>query len=1042
VVAAVSQAAEGVIVNAPTLNYSIQGLYYSTDSGQTWYMATIKDGSQTVQTEGGNFSSYFGNPATSVVWNPIRQRFYAAIRYHGYYESSDGINWTRLANQPGTNLTTTNCPVNPNAAGAITCPIFRGQLSVDTTTGDIFALSVDGENHDQGLWQDVCNLTSGHCASGTELFATHLNSTPLEVGGGNTTITQADYDLYLAAVHTGNDTLLFAGTEDIFRCSIGAGCALRNATNAYSCAAAAVAPAQHAMDFIAGDGPLLYFGNDGGLWRSTDGVNQQQAVCSGDDATHFQNLNSGLGSLAEVESLTAHPSDATQMLAGLGANGTAASDGSATATGVWLQLSSGEGGVTAIDSSNPLNWFISTDDGVNINLCSRGESCTAANYAVSPQIGASQVSDDEALMDAPYILDPALTSQLIAGTCRVWRGPAIGGSSWNGSDVLSPMLDGVSNSFCNGNALVRSLAAGGPLVANEGSQVIYAGMAGELDGGGIKSGHIFSTALASTANAGTAWSDLYARTVSNDPTNSGQLNPGNFDISAIAVDTSDATGMTVYATVMGFSGNAYGVPHIYMSTTGGAAWTNISNNLPNSPANAVLVDPNDHNTVYVAMDSGVYVTQAVSTCSVPTVDCWNVFGIGLPNAPVTQLAAIAANGSSVLAAGTYGRGVWQLPLASTLPPTTVTFLPASLNFASQTTGTSSSAQSITATNTGSTSLLIRSVTADVGFSETDNCSDVIIAAGGNCTVNVTFSPTTAGVLNGTVTLTANVTGGTATASLSGTGIAAPAPVITFSPTSLTFAALDSGGTSAAQSMMVTNSGNAVLKISQVSLLGDFSETDNCTGATIAIGSNCSMNVSFTPLAAGLLGGVITVSANVGSGASTANLTGTGIAIGMLTPTPQSMNFGMVYNGNSSAPLTLTVQNTGSGSAQISSVASSANFSETDNCTGVSLAVNAVCIVQLIFTPTVYGTIDGTVTVASNAFNSPLVVNLGGFGLGAANVTVVPSPTSLTFPTQPMQSTSAMQYITISVTSASALNPPAVTVTGDFRNRTHAICRLT
>ena len=124
-----------------------------------------------------------------------------------------------------------------------------------------------------------------------------------------------------------HDTLLYAGTIDLYRCSLAAGCALRNTTNALNgCAAPAmVAPAQHAIATLAtSTQPLLYLGNDGGLWRSTDGVNQQSTPCSPDDATHFQNLNSGLGSLAEIVSFAQHPTDPATLLAGLGANGTAA----------------------------------------------------------------------------------------------------------------------------------------------------------------------------------------------------------------------------------------------------------------------------------------------------------------------------------------------------------------------------------------------------------------------------------------------------------------------------------------------------------------------------------------------------------------------------------------------------------------------------------------------------------------------------------------------------------------------------------------------
>jgi BNR/Asp-box repeat. len=110
VVAAVSQAAEGTLVNAPDTTNSVMGLYYSTDAGATWQMATLMDGSQIVQRPLPSSSGQGGNAATSVVWNPVRQRFYAAVRYHGYYESVDGANWTRVAQQPGSSLTTTACP--------------------------------------------------------------------------------------------------------------------------------------------------------------------------------------------------------------------------------------------------------------------------------------------------------------------------------------------------------------------------------------------------------------------------------------------------------------------------------------------------------------------------------------------------------------------------------------------------------------------------------------------------------------------------------------------------------------------------------------------------------------------------------------------------------------------------------------------------------------------------------------------------------------------------------------------------------------------
>ena len=71
---------------------------------------------------------------------------------------------------------------------------------MQTATGDTFALTVDVNNLDQGLWQDGCGLTGTNCATSPIAFATKLNSVPLEVGGGSIAIAQADYDLALTAV--------------------------------------------------------------------------------------------------------------------------------------------------------------------------------------------------------------------------------------------------------------------------------------------------------------------------------------------------------------------------------------------------------------------------------------------------------------------------------------------------------------------------------------------------------------------------------------------------------------------------------------------------------------------------------------------------------------------------------------------------------------------------------------------------------------------------------------------------------------------------
>ncbi|SNS31770.1 Transmembrane protein 131-like [Granulicella rosea] len=1030
VVAALSQAAEGDIVNAADLTNSVKGLYYSSDAGVTWQMATVEDGSQIVQTPQLAGQNQGGNAATAVVWNPLRQRFYAAIRYHGFYESVDGATWTRLAHQPGAGLTLAACPTNAGGLGSSSCPLFRAALAVQPVTGDTFALSVDNTNKDQGLWQDVCAATGAACATSPIQFATQLPSAALEQGSGSTVIAQADYDLTLAAIPSASDTLLFTGTIDLFRCSIAAGCVQRNTTNALNgCAAPAkVAPAQHAVAGLASG--LVYLANDGGLWRSTDGVGQLQAPCSADDANHFQNLNGGLGSLAEVVSFAQNPVDPTLLLAGLGANGTAAS----TAT-VWPQLAVGEGGAVAIDPANPSLWYLSTAAGVSIGRCAKGSACAASDFTGLPAIGATQTANDLSEIDAPWLLDPALTSSVLIGTCRAWRGAATG-AGWSSLDLLGAPFGAPAATACaSSSPVVRSLAAGGPVssataIQNAGSQVLYAGLAGTDDGGNTSfGGHLFATFAGGTATSSTVWTDLAKSTVTNDAADAGVFNPGGFDISSVTVDAHDPSGQTVYATVMGFAGNGVSAPHLYRSTDGGAHWLNISSNLPNAPANAVVVDPNDANTLYVALDTGLYVTSAVTSCA--SANCWSIYGTGLPNAPVVGLAAAVAmptgdGRTGELRAATYGRGIWQIPLVTAISPAApaMTLSPTALTFATEPVGTASAAQTVTVTNSGNAALTVSSVTTTGDFNQTNTCLAAPIGAGASCTVQVVFLPSATGARSGVLTVYGNVAGGQATASLNGIGKTPAAVVLT--PVALSFPSAIVGARSAVQNIAISNTGGVASAIASIAISGDFVITANTCGATLAAGTGCTVSIVFAPSASGVRTGTLTVVDDVGT--QTASLTGTGTAPATDALAPLSLSFAPQVLNTASAAQQVTLTNSGDVALTlIAASIASGDFTAVNGC-GASLNAHSTCVIAVSFVPKSVGAQTGVLTVADQ-FRSQSVA-LSGAGLAPAGVSLSPV-SGLTFANTPVGQTSAVQTVTLTNNGGVALAISGVAVTGDF-----------
>jgi hypothetical protein len=1036
VVAAVSDAAEGEIQNAASKITGVRGLYYSTDAGVTWQMAVIQDGGQTVQSPQGGGLNEGGNAATAVVWNPVRQRFYSAVRYHGYYESSDGATWTRLASQPGTGLTTAACPADPGSTGSPSCPIFRGALAVQPASGDTFAFTVDAENLDQGIWRDVCGLANSACANAEPTFSSRLNTAPLELGYGSAEIPQGDYDLSLAAVASGTDTLVFAGTIDLYRCSLTAGCSFRNTTNVENgCSAPAmVAPAQHAIAAAAmGVSPLVYLGNDGGLWRSTDGVNQQGSPCSSDDAAHFQNLNGGLGSLAEVISFSQHPSDADTLMVGVGANGTAAT-GTASSKAPWPQLAAGEGGFTAIDPATPANWYVSTAPGVAISYCGKGTACSAADFAGLPTIGPVQTGYDDSLIDPPWLLDPALPSDVVIGTCRAWRGPAADGSSWGAANAVSTDFGGTGSASCGlSNSYVRSLAAGGPVstasaAANAGSELLYAGLAGSLDGGGNLAGHIFSTSAGNTAGPGTVWADLALSPVPNDAATGGVFNPGVFDVSSIAVDPHDPTGRTVYATLTGFAKNQINAPHAYRSTDAGAHWTDITSNLPNAPANSIAVDPNDANTVYVALDTGVYATAQVSNCA--TLSCWSVFGTGLPNAPVVELAAggslpTGSGSAGMLRAATYGRGIWQIPLLTAAPPVSAQIAvdPNPLNFPAQVLGSASSAKSLTILNSGTAPLVVSSLAITGSFQETDNCAGTTLAVGGSCAAQVVFFATAPGTNTGALTVYANVAGGQSKAILTGIG-AAPASVV-LSPLSLQFGSLTVGKTSPAQSITVSNTGGLSATLQPPAISGDFQMTANTCGATLAPGVSCTVSIVFSPTAAGTRNGVFTLADSAGT--QVASLTGTGASVATDTLSPTSLSFAPQQAGTVSAASTVTLTNSGDTALTlIAAQINSGDFTVASGC-GNTLAGHAACSFQVAFAPTTAGALSGTLTV-SDEFRSQ-TVPLSGTGLAPPAVQL--SSAALSFAGTAVGQSSSAQRLTVTNSGSGQLTVASITASGDF-----------
>jgi hypothetical protein len=332
--------------------------------------------------------------------------------------------------------------------------------------------------------------------------------------------------------------------------------------------------------------------------------------------------------------------------------------------------------------------------------------------------------------------------------------------------------------------------------------------------------------------------------------------------------------------------------------------------------------------------------------------------------------------------------------ASSTSAPAVSFSPTSLSLGSQIVSTTSPTQSITLTNTGNASLTISGITlagTNPGdFHQTNSCGSSL-AAGSSCSITVSFTPSASGARSATVSVSDNATGSPQTAGLSGTGVVS-APAAALSPTSLTFASQAQGTTSTSQAVTLTNSGNAALSISTISTSGDFAQANNC-GTSLAAGSHCAINVTFTPTAGGTRTGTLSATDNAGGSPQSATLTGTGAGG---APSASLSATSLTYSGQligaSSTAQAVKLTNAGNASLTISSITASGDFSQTNTC-GSSLAAGANCSISVTFKPSAGGSRTGSLSVTDNASPNTQSVSLSGTGMDFS-VSVSSSSSSL------------------------------------------------
>jgi hypothetical protein len=326
------------------------------------------------------------------------------------------------------------------------------------------------------------------------------------------------------------------------------------------------------------------------------------------------------------------------------------------------------------------------------------------------------------------------------------------------------------------------------------------------------------------------------------------------------------------------------------------------------------------------------------------------------------------------------------PLAAFVPSQS------SLTFSSTTVGDVSATQSVTLNNTGSATLTILGLQTTADFSVSSNCSTLV--AGASCELTVGFTPqnssqagTGAGTRVGAVEISSNSS--TSLEFISLVGVAST-PSLTLAPASLNFGSVLVGA-SGTMSVQISNTSAGAVTFSGINVTGDYSVANNSCpafGGTLAVEANCSVQIAFTPLQTGTLGGALSIASSATTLPLTVPLTGVGVQ-SYLTISPTSLSFGSVAVG-ASATQSFTLANTGA--TAITAVgttisAGTGDYAITGPCAVATLAAGGSCSVTVTFTPAAIGSRPGTLTVTSSDISSPAAVALTGVGTAGGTFTL-------------------------------------------------------
>lgn len=618
------------------------GVLKSTDAGATWSLLT------NFATPNAAFSYYYIN---KLVIRPGSPNTVYAAMLGGIWKTTDaGASWAKLNTNTLVSVRCTDLVVDPvtpdnmyasfglfstdgvykttnggtswskiaNGFPPTTDKYSRISLGISLSSPATIYASISDSNE---YTHSIRKTTNGGTLWTT--VGTPVDPTSGLTHLGNSAGGQGWYNNVIA-VHPSNPSIVYAGGINLFKSTDGGTSWTMKTSWNNSPGYQPMHADQHAIVFDPANSNIMYFGNDGGMFKSTNG------------GETFSAINNGLA-ITQFYSGAINPGSGTNIFyGGTQDNGSLRS----TTQPVWSEVSNGgDGGVVQVDSTTPANVYISYPFlGIHKSTAFGALRTFTKTMIGIPSSGVS--TTDRCNFIAPYVIDASNTQVLVAGTFKVYR-TTNGGSNWAGisSDLTG---DGDGSGQVGSQASVISAIG----IARSAPQTMYLGTTGSIT---------VISRIQVTTNTGSTWTNVTASPLP-DRT-----------VTAFGIDPTNSS--RAFACYSGFASSTPATPgHVYLTTNRGATWTNASGNLPDIPVNAIVFNPQNLSHIIVGTDLGVFE-------SVNSGVTWTQQNSGMANVSVADLDL---RGDLILFATTHGRGMYRTTSAITEVQQTSSEVPASL----------------------------------------------------------------------------------------------------------------------------------------------------------------------------------------------------------------------------------------------------------------------------------------------------------------------------------------------------------------------------